>query len=106
MIRMLKNTKNSAVKARTQTINQMKALVVTAPAELRETLDSLAVGALVKRCARLRPGLWVIPPQRPSTLSARSPAATVSSVRRSRILRRSWADSPGRQHRPWSPPSA
>ena len=31
MIRMFKSTKDSAVKARTQAINQMKALVVTAP---------------------------------------------------------------------------
>ena len=39
MIRMLKSAKDSAVKARTQAVNQMKALVVTAlPAELRETL--------------------------------------------------------------------
>ena len=56
MIRMLKNTKDSAVKSRTQSINQMKALVVTAPAELRETLDGLAAGALAMRCASLRPG--------------------------------------------------
>ena len=34
----------------------MKALVVTAPAELRETLDNLAAGALAKRCSRFRPG--------------------------------------------------
>ena len=39
MIRMLKSTKDSAVKARTQAINQIKALAVTAPSELRETLD-------------------------------------------------------------------
>ena len=38
MIRMLKSARDSAVKARTQAGNQMKALVVTAPAELRETL--------------------------------------------------------------------
>ncbi|NQW22394.1 MAG: transposase [SAR202 cluster bacterium] len=56
IIRMLKNTKDSAVKARTQAINQMKALVVTAPAELRETLDGLAAGALAKRCSSFRPG--------------------------------------------------
>jgi transposase len=56
MIRMLKNTKDSAVKARTQAINQMKALVVTAPVELRETLHGLAAGPLATRCARLRPG--------------------------------------------------
>ena len=46
MIRMLKSAKDSAVKARTQAVNQIKSLVVTAPAELRETLDGLTVGAL------------------------------------------------------------
>ena len=56
MIRMLKTAKDSAVKARTQAVNQMKALVVTAPAELRETLDGLATGALATRCAGFRPG--------------------------------------------------
>ena len=56
MIRMLKSAKDSAVKARTQAVNQMKALVVTAPAELRETLDGLATNALATRCRRFRPG--------------------------------------------------
>ncbi len=56
MIRMLKNTKDSAVKARTQAINQVKAIVVTAPAELRETLDGLSTTALVARCKSFRPG--------------------------------------------------
>lgn len=56
MIRMLKNTKASAVKARTQAVNQMKALVVTAPAELRETFSGFASGALARRSAGLRPG--------------------------------------------------
>ena len=56
MIRMLKSAKDSAVKARTQAINQMKALVVTAPAELRETLDGLAADALVTRCKSFRTG--------------------------------------------------
>ena len=55
MIRMLKSTKDSAVKARTQAGNQMKALVVTAPAELRESLDDLTTSALVKRCRSFRP---------------------------------------------------
>ena len=40
MIRMLKSAKNSAVIARTQAVNQMKALVLTAPAELRKGLRS------------------------------------------------------------------
>ena len=56
MIRMLKSAKNSAMKARTQAVNQMKALVLTAPAELRETLDGLGTSALVKRCENFRPG--------------------------------------------------
>ena len=56
MIRMLKTAKNSAVKARTQAVNQMKALVLTAPAELRETLDGLGANALVARCRSFRPG--------------------------------------------------
>ena len=56
MIRMLKSAKNSAVKARTQAVNQMKALVLTAPAELRETLDGLGANALATRCRSFRPG--------------------------------------------------
>ena len=55
MIRMLKSARDSAVKARTQAINQMKALVVTAPAELRESLDGLTTSALAKRCGNFRP---------------------------------------------------
>ena len=56
MIRMFKSTKDSAVKARTQAINQMKALVVTAPARLREHLTGLTAAALVTRCKSFRPG--------------------------------------------------
>ena len=56
MIRMIKSAKVSAVKARTQAVNQMKALIVTAPAELRETLDGLAAAALAARCTGLHPG--------------------------------------------------
>ena len=56
MIRMLKSAKDSAVKARTQAFNQMKALIVTAQAELRETLVGLTAGALIKLCKNFRPG--------------------------------------------------
>ena len=48
MIRMLKSTKDSATKARTQAVNQMKALVLTAPAKLREALEGL--GANIRSC--------------------------------------------------------
>ena len=56
MIRMFKSTKDSAVKARTQAINQMKALVVTAPARLREHLTGLTAAALVTRSKSFRLG--------------------------------------------------
>ena len=54
MIRMLKSARDSAVRARTQAINQMKALIVTAPADLRETLHGLSISALATRCRRFR----------------------------------------------------
>ena len=61
MIRMLKIVKDSAIKARTQAINQMKALIVTAPVELRHKLAGLNVRRLVARCASFRPGELVAP---------------------------------------------
>ncbi len=61
MIRMLKGAKDSAVKARTQAINQMKALTITAPVELREALCGLEGIKLVARCAGFRPGAVVTP---------------------------------------------
>ena len=54
-IRVLKLVRSSAVKARTQAVNQLKNTLVTAPAELREPLRRLSVRALVATCARLRP---------------------------------------------------
>jgi transposase len=63
MIRMLKSTKDSAMKSRTQAINQMKALVVTAPVELRAVLSGLSAGQLVARCAGWRNGQ----PETPTT---------------------------------------
>jgi transposase len=56
MIRALRIVRSSAVKARTQTGNAMKALLVTAPAELREQLRGLSTIALVRAAAALHPG--------------------------------------------------
>ncbi len=53
-IRVLRVTRRGAVKARTQTINQLRSLLVTAPPELRERLAGLKTPALVTACARLR----------------------------------------------------
>jgi transposase len=56
MIRTLRSARHSAVKARSQAANQLKALLVTAPEELRHRLRELPSKELVAACARLRPG--------------------------------------------------
>jgi transposase len=56
MIRALRIVRSSAVKARTQTVNAMKALLVTAPAELREQLRGLSTRKLVHTAAAMHPG--------------------------------------------------
>src|SRR3954468_12607351 len=52
-IRVLRNTRAGAVKARTQAILHIKNLIVTAPDELRESLSDLGNPQLVARCARM-----------------------------------------------------
>ncbi len=56
MIRSLRVARQTAMRARTQTINALKALLVTAPAELREQLRGLSVTWLVRAAAELEPG--------------------------------------------------
>jgi transposase len=53
MMRMFKPAKASAIKARTQTINQLKAVLVAADPVLREGLSGLSNPVLVQRCAQL-----------------------------------------------------
>ncbi|TDC45202.1 IS110 family transposase [Jiangella ureilytica] len=55
-IRAIHTSRRGAVKARTQAMNQLRALLVTAPAGLREHLRALPTHELVDACARLRPG--------------------------------------------------
>lgn len=55
-IRQIKAAKDTAVKARTAAMITLKALLVTAPPELREQLQGLTKMALIERCAALRPG--------------------------------------------------
>ena len=56
MLRQIKIGKDTAVKARTAAMLCLKALLVTAPPELREQLEPLPKMALLERCAGLRPG--------------------------------------------------
>jgi transposase len=56
MLRCLRVARSTAVKARTQAINALKALVVTAPEDLREQLRGLSATRLIRAAANLEPG--------------------------------------------------
>ena len=56
MIRVLRLARQSAVKSRSQAANQLQALLVTAPEDLRHRLRELPTKELVATCARFRPG--------------------------------------------------
>ncbi len=56
MIRMTRAARSSAVKARTAAMNQLKAIIVTAPPQLRDPLERLGSRTLITRCAAMRPG--------------------------------------------------
>ena len=79
MIRHLKVARDSAVKARTQAMLALKALVVGAPAALRERLEAIAGEmALIRHLAAPRPG---------------PPTSTTASAKASlRALARRWLD--------------
>ncbi|MEU5214574.1 IS110 family transposase [Streptomyces sp. NPDC020742] len=56
MIRALRVARRSAMKARTQAVNQLKALIVTAPDTLRGQLRGLHRAELIRTVTRWRPG--------------------------------------------------
>jgi transposase len=61
MIRVLRVARGSAIKARTQAINALRSLLVTAPPELRDQLRALSTTRLVGKAAQLRPGTLASP---------------------------------------------
>src|SRR3954453_8746078 len=61
IIREIKVARDTAVKARTQAIITLKALVVTAPDDLRHELQPLSKAVLRDRCAALRAGSMTTP---------------------------------------------
>jgi transposase len=71
-IRTQRMVRRSAVKARTQTVNQIKSLVVTAPEQLREQLRDLGLSTLVDTCARFRPGTGLADPSTATKAALRS----------------------------------
>ena len=80
MVRALHVARRSAVKARTQAANQLHALLVTAPEELRAELRGLSTPKLVAAAARFRPGGL------PKDLRAATKLAMRSVARRHRRL--------------------
>lgn len=79
-IRALRIARRSATGARTQAANQLHALVVTAPAELRTRLRSLSVTTLVETVARFRSSAA------PTTAEAGTKLALRSIARRYQAL--------------------
>jgi transposase len=61
MIRTLRVARRSAVQSTTQISNQVKGLIVTAPAELREQLRLLSGHDLIETLAGMRPGSITTP---------------------------------------------
>lgn len=70
-IRALRVARSSAVKARSQSTNQIKALLVTGPAELREQLRTLSTTGLIVACARLRPTTQLADPEQATKTALR-----------------------------------
>ena len=60
-IRVLRLTRRSALKARTQAVNQLHAVIQTAPSPLREQLRALRLPELVTRVRRFRCAVPVTP---------------------------------------------
>jgi transposase len=87
-LRVLVNTREGAVLARTAAINQLRALIVAAPEPLRASLRGLTSAELVTHCTRLRPGARETG-TRASALALRSTARRISMLTiESRQLRR------------------
>ena len=79
-LRVLETTRRGAQGTRVSAINQLKALVVTAPVDLRDQLRGLSTTALVAKCSAFR-----IPPAPVNELTATKQALR-STARRIRNL--------------------
>ncbi|MBK4348189.1 IS110 family transposase [Lacisediminihabitans changchengi] len=74
-IRILTMVRDSAVRTRTQALNQLKDLRITAPATLRETLDGLPLPQLARTAATFTPDTATTPTER-ATMTAMTRLAT------------------------------
>jgi hypothetical protein len=83
-IRAIRVARSSAVKARTQATNQLKALIVTGSPGFRQQLRHRSTPLIIAHCARLRPSPDLGDPEQAKRQRyAGLPAATSSCQRRS-----------------------
>ena len=68
--RVISVVRHSAVKTKTQAINQVRTMLISAPRETRERLLKTKAAAYVPRCARLR-ALGTVPTLQTSTVTPR-----------------------------------
>ncbi|TYC96829.1 IS110 family transposase [Arthrobacter echini] len=71
-IRCLRLAQRSAIKARTQCINQIRALLVNGPIDLREQMRPLSTSQMLKRLSHLRPTADFTRPDSACRLALRS----------------------------------
>jgi transposase len=80
MVRCLRVARTTAVKARSQAVNALRALVVTAPVELREQLRELPATKLAATAAH-----WSPPGTTPDASTARPRSRCCAAPPRSRL---------------------
>ena len=97
-IRALRLVRRSATRDRTGAINQMRALIVTAPDEIREAFRGVTIHQLVTRAARLRPADPTTAAGATKFALRDSPAASKRSTPRSHASTPSSARSSRRPH--------
>ena len=71
-IRCLRVARRSAGQAKTQCINQIRGVLVTRPAELREQMKPLGTAALIRTLSQLRPGTALASPVAATKIALRS----------------------------------
>jgi hypothetical protein len=105
-LRALLSARHSAVKAHTAATNQIRALLVTAPAELRERYRRHSITALVKAFARCRPATHSDPTTVAVLTAAKALACRIEFLgRKNTTSPHNWTSLSGRSIRRYGPPT-
>jgi transposase len=94
MIRTLRAARRSAVKARAQAANQLRAMLITAPETLKSDLRGLSTAKLVTKVSRVRPGTNLADVEAATKFALRSVAPPPTALGRDLRARRA-TGSPG-----------